>query len=103
MGVVVSPAAGPPLDLEDWFDQPSVPRLTYVRVAGAVSSPSRCFAVMVVARDDAWWWAWAFAVATGLCGTITTLHAAFGVPDDAGSLLWWLFAVTSWSLTASIS
>ena len=41
-------------------------------------------AVMVARRDDAWWWAWAFAIATGLCGTITALHACVGLPEDAG-------------------
>ena len=88
--------------LVDWFGQPPYPDYTYVRVAGATSLTLGLFAVMVARRDDAWWWAWAFAVATGLCGTITTLHAAFGVPEDAGSFLWWLFAVTSWILTVGL-
>jgi len=88
--------------LEDWFGQPPSPDDTYVRVAGALSLTLGLFAVMVARRDDAWWWAWAFAIATGLCGTITTLHAAFGLPEGAGSLLWLLFAAVSWVLTAGL-
>ena len=88
--------------LVDWFGQPPYVDYTYVRVAGAMSLTLGLFAVMVARRDDAWWWAWAFAVTTGLCSTITTLHAAFGVPDSAGSFLWWLFAVSSWILTAGL-
>ena len=88
--------------LEDRFGQPPAPDDTYVRVAGALSLTLGLFAVMVARRDDAWWWAWAFAIATGLCGTITTLHAAFGLPEGAGSLLWLLFAAVSWVLTAGL-
>ena len=76
--------------------------LSYVRVAGALSVTLGLFALMVARRDDAWWWAWAFAIATGLCGTIATLHAAFGLPEGAGSFLWLLFAVVSWILTAGL-
>jgi fluoride ion exporter CrcB/FEX len=71
-------------------------------VAGALSLTLGLFAVMVARRDDAWWWAWAFAIATGLCGTISTLHAAFGLPEDAEAFLWLLFAVVSWILTAGL-
>ncbi|MEP6759554.1 MAG: hypothetical protein ABJB55_10200 [Actinomycetota bacterium] len=88
--------------LVDLFAQPPYPDVTYVRVAGAMSISLALFAVMVARRDDAWWWAWGFAVATALCGTITTLHALLGVPAGAGSFLWWLFAVSSWVLTAGL-
>jgi hypothetical protein len=82
------------------FDQPPYPDYTYVRVAGATSITLAMLAVMVSRRDDAWWWATAFAIATGSCATITGLHALLGVPAGAGSLLWWLFAGTSVALTA---
>ena len=88
--------------LEDWLGQPPYPDYSYVRVAGALSLTLALFALMVARRDDAWWWAWAFAIATGLCGTISTLHAAFGLPEGAGSFLWLLFAVVSWILTAGL-
>ena len=86
--------------LTDWFQQPQYADYTYVRVAGAMSFGLALLAVMVSRRDDAWWWAWAFAVVTGLCGTITALHALFDVPAGAGVFLWWLFAAISWGLTA---
>jgi fluoride ion exporter CrcB/FEX len=83
------------------FDQPPYPDDTYVRVTGAMSLALAMLAVMVSRRDDAWWWSWAFAIATGLCATITTIHAVSGVPGGS-SLLWWLFAGTSAALTASL-
>jgi hypothetical protein len=82
------------------FDQPVYPDYTYVRVAGAASITLAMLAVMVSRREDAWWWSTAFAIATGLCASITLLHALLGVPDGASSLLWWLFAGTSTALTA---
>ncbi len=81
------------------FDQPAYPDYTYVRVAGATSITLAMLAVMVSRRDDAWWWSMAFAIATGLCTTITGLHALLGVPAEASPLLWWLFAGTSLALT----
>jgi len=82
------------------FDQPAYLDYTYVRVTGATSLTLAMLAVMVSRREDAWWWSTAFAIATGLCATITVLHALLGVPDGASSLLWWLFAGTSVALTA---
>ena len=84
--------------LTNVFDQPTYPDYTYVRVAGAASLTLAALAVMVSRRDDAWWWAWAFAIATGLCATITLLHL-LDLPDGAGTALWWLFAGTSVALT----
>ncbi len=83
------------------FDQPAYPDYTYVRIAGATSLTLATLAVMVSRREDAWWWSTAFAIATGLCATITLFHALLGVPDGASSLLWWLFAGTSITLTAA--
>jgi hypothetical protein len=84
------------------FDQPPYPDYTYVRVAGAASISLAMLAVMVSRRDDAWWWAWAFVVATGLCATIAVLHVTLGPPPGAGTLLWWLFTGTSVALTAGL-
>jgi hypothetical protein len=80
------------------FDQPAYPDYTYVQITGALSIGLALFAVMVSRRDDAWWWAWGFAVVTTLCGTITTLHALLAAPPN-GATLWWLFAVVSVALT----
>jgi hypothetical protein len=82
------------------FDQPPYPDFAYVRVAGAASISLAMLAVMVSRRDDAWWWSWAFVIATGLTATITLLHLVLDAPDDAGTALWWLFAATSVVLTA---
>ena len=84
------------------FEQPGYPDYTFVRVAGATSLTLAMLAVMVSRREDAWWWSTAFAIATGLCGTIALLHALLGVPNGASSLLWWLFAGTSIALTAGL-
>jgi len=88
--------------LVDWFQQPPYPDYTYVRVAGAMAVGLAMFAIMVARRDDAWWWAWTFAMVTALCGTITTAHALLDVPKGAGVSMWWLFAVSSWALTAGL-
>lgn len=89
----------PRLVLVDLFSQPAYPDYTYVRVAGALAVGLALFAVLVERRDDAWWWAWGFAVVTGLCATITVLHAALDAPEG-GAGLWWLFAISSIALTA---
>jgi hypothetical protein len=82
------------------FSQPSYPDYTFVRTTGVMSLALAMLAVMVSRRDDAWWWSWAFAIATGLCATVTTLHVLLGEPADASATLWWLFAVTSVLMTA---
>jgi hypothetical protein len=81
------------------FEQPIYPDYTYVRIVGAMSIGLAMFAVMVARRDDAWWWAWGFAVVTALCGSIAAFHALLDAPPN-GATLWWLFAVVSVVLTA---
>jgi hypothetical protein len=81
------------------FEQPVYPDYTYVRVTGAMSIGLAIFAVMVSRRDDAWWWAWGFAVVTAMCATITAFHALLDAPPN-GATLWWLFAAVSLGLTA---
>ena len=85
--------------LMDVFRQPAYPDYAYVQVAGAAAIALAMLAVLVSRRDDAWWWSTAFAIATGLCATITALHAAIGLPDGASAGLWWLFAAVSAALT----
>jgi hypothetical protein len=82
----------------DAFEQPVYPDYTYVRITGAMSIGLALFAVMVARRDDAWWWAWGFAVVTAMCGTIAAFHALLDPPAN-GATLWWLFAATSVALT----
>jgi hypothetical protein len=89
----------PRLVLVDLFDQPAYPDYAYVQFAGAASVTLAMLAVMVSRREEAWWWSTAFAIATGLTATITALHAAIGLPDGAGALLWWLFAGVNAGLT----
>jgi hypothetical protein len=89
----------PRLVLVDLFDQPPYPDYAYVQFAGAASVTLAMLAVMVSRREEAWWWSTAFAIATGLTATITALHAAIGLPDGAGALLWWLFAGVNAGLT----
>jgi len=85
--------------LTDVFDQPRYPDYTYVRVAGAASVTLAALAVLVSRRDDAWWWAWALAIATGLTATISLLHLLLDLPEGAGAAWWWLFAGVSVVLT----
>jgi hypothetical protein len=89
--------------LVDLFHQPAYPDYAYVQVAGAAAISLAMLAVLVSRREDAWWWSTAFAIATGLCATITALHAAVGLPDGAAAGLWWLFAAVSAVLTAWLS
>jgi peptidoglycan/LPS O-acetylase OafA/YrhL len=83
------------------FEQPLYPDYTYVRITGALSIGLAVFAVMVARRDDAWWWAWGFAIVTALCGTIAGFHALLDAPVN-GATLWWLFAVVSVVLTVAL-
>ena len=82
------------------FGQTPYPDAAFLRVGGAMSVGLAMFAAMVERRDDAWWWGWGFAVVTGLCATIATLHAALDSPD--GAALWWLLAVVNALLTVAI-
>jgi hypothetical protein len=82
------------------FGQAPYPDAAFLRVGGAMSVGLAMFAAMVERRDDAWWWGWGFAVVTGLCATIATLHAALDSPD--GAAVWWLLAAINALLTVAI-
>jgi peptidoglycan/LPS O-acetylase OafA/YrhL len=71
---------------------------TFARITGAFAIGLAMLAVMVSRRDDAWWWAWAFAVVTALCGTVAAIHAVVD-PPAGGALRWWLIAGVSAGLT----
>jgi hypothetical protein len=81
------------------FGQPPYPDLAFVRIAGASSIGLALFATMVERRDDAWWWAWGFAIVTALWATICALHATLDAPAG-GEALWWVLAVVNAGLTA---
>jgi hypothetical protein len=83
------------------FGQAPYPDAAFLRVGGAMSVGLAMFAAMVERRDDAWWWGWGFAVVTGLCATIATLHAALDAPAG-GEALWWVLAAVNVVLTVAI-
>ena len=85
--------------LQTWFGQPPYPDYAYVRLVGALSITLAMLAVMVSRRDDAWWWAWALAVATARCATIAVLHVLVDQPDGAGAAVGGLFAGTGAALS----
>ena len=72
------------------------------RIAGALSIGLAMFAVLVARRDDAWWWSWAFAVVTGLCGTVSVFHAALDPGSEGDEVRWWLFFAVNAVLTAGL-
>lgn len=71
---------------------------TFARITGSLAIGLAMLAVMVSRRDDAWWWAWTFAVVTALCGTIAAVHAVVD-PPAGGALRWWLVAAVGAGLT----
>jgi hypothetical protein len=82
--------------LQGLFDQPEYVDNAYVRVSGVLAIGLALLMVLVAQRlEDVWWWAWAFILTTAGVVTVTGLHALFGVPAGAGSLLWWLFAAVN--------
>lgn len=86
-------AVAPHRVLQGLFDQPAYVEATYVRLTGVLSIGLALLMVLVAQRlEDVWWWSWAFILTTAGVVTVTGLHALFGLPDDAGALLWWLFA-----------
>jgi len=83
------------------FGQPPYPDPAFLRVSGAMSVGLALFATMVERRDDAWWWAWGFAVVTGLCATVEALHAALDAPAG-GEAMWWVLAAVNVVLTVAL-
>jgi hypothetical protein len=82
--------------LVDLFGQPLYPDYAYVRILGLVLVALALLMVLVGHRvEEVWWWSWAFVALDVGRAAVATLHAAFGLPEGAGALLWWLVAGVS--------
>ena len=89
--------------LHGWFNQPPYPDYAYVRATGILCVGMALLMVLVAQRlDDVWWWSWAFAITAAALATLAAINAVWGRPQDAGSLLWWLFAGANLLLTAAL-
>ena len=93
----------PKLWLVDLFDQPLSPDYAFVRILGLALLALALLMVLVGHRiEEFWWWSWAFVLLdVGRAGVAAT-HAAFGLPEGAGALLWWLVAGVSLLFAAGL-
>ena len=99
----VAIAVAPGFVLVTLFDLPEPPDFGYVRVAGVASFTLALLMVMISRRlDQLWWFAWAFAIAAAGTALVAAGTAAFGLPEGASSLLWWLFAGASTAFTVGL-
>lgn len=96
-------AVAPSFVLVTMFDLPTLPDTGFVRIAGIFSFSLSLLMVLVARRlEQLWWFAWAFVLAAVGSAVVAALNAAFGLPDGASPLLWWLFAAASAALTVGL-
>ena len=99
----VAIAVAPGFVLVTIFDLAPLPDTGYVRIAGIFSFSLALLMVLVARRlEQLWWFAWAFVIAAAGSAVVAALNAAFGLPDEASPLLWWLFAATSTLFTVGL-
>ena len=100
-GVAIT--AAPRFVLVTVFDLPELPDQGYVRIAGVFGFSLSLLMVLVARRlETLWWFAWAFVLATAGSAMVAALNAAFGLPDEASPLLWWVFAAVSTAFTVGL-
>jgi len=96
-------AMAPGFTLVTLFDLPEPPDFGYVRVAGVLSFSLALLMVMISRRlTELWWFSWAFVIAAAGTAIAAAATALVGLPEDASSLLWWLFAAASTSFTIGL-
>ena len=96
-------ALAPRFVLVTVFDLPELPDQGYVRIAGVFGFSLSLLMVLVARRlETLWWFAWAFVLATAGSAMVAALNAAFGLPDEASPLLWWVFAAVSTAFTVGL-
>ncbi len=87
----------------DLLDQAAPPDAAWMRIAG-VQSLGLAMVMVLVGQsvEDRWWWAWAFAVVFAGTATIAVVNAAFGVPEGASPVSWWLLGLVSVGMAAAL-
>lgn len=99
-GAVLTPY---PQILQRLLGQPDYVEGVWARLFGAQAVGLALLMVLVGHRaESVWWWSWAFALTIGAVAALFTLNAAFGLPDDASSVIWWVLAGVSWALGGSL-
>ncbi len=92
-----------PVILQRLLGQPGYTEHAWVRLFGIQAVGLALLMVLVGHRaEELWWWSWAFVLITGAVALLFTLNAAFGLPDGAGSALWWALAIGAWALGGSL-
>ncbi|MEX0753834.1 MAG: hypothetical protein WD206_00910 [Actinomycetota bacterium] len=87
----------------DVLDQAPHPDGAWMRIGGVQAIGIALLMVLVGQNvEDRWWWAWAFCVVFAGTATISVFNAAFGVPDGASSLSWWLLGLIAVALAGML-
>jgi hypothetical protein len=95
----VAVAAVPRSLITGLFGQPAYPDYAVARLFGISLFTLSLLMVLVAQRvDELWWWSWAFVILEFGGAAVSTVHAAFGVPEGAAAWPWWLLAGGSWVL-----
>ncbi|HEX6262500.1 MAG TPA: hypothetical protein VF097_06590 [Actinomycetota bacterium] len=85
--------------LQSWLGQPPYVDRAWVRLVGVQAVGLALFMVLVGHRlEELWWWSWGFVLTTGAVAAVLTLNAAFGLPQGADAVLWWVLAIGHWAL-----
>src|SRR6266511_303079 len=81
-------ALAPRFVLFTLFDQPPVGEFAWLRLYGIQAVGMAMLMVLVAHRiEQLWWWSWSFA--------LVVLNAAFGLPRNQPSALWWIFGIVA--------
>jgi hypothetical protein len=81
------------------FGQPEYPDYAVARLFGVCLFTLALLMVLVAQQiEELWWWSWAFVILEFGGAAVSTVHAAFGVPQGAAAWPWWFLAGGSWAL-----
>ncbi len=74
--------------------QVAEPGVVFVRLLGVCLFALAMFMVLVAQKIEAvWWWSWGFVLADAAVAAIVLFHLAFGIPNGAPTLVWWIALV----------
>lgn len=84
--------------------QPKYPEYAWLRLFGIESFALALLMVLVAHElEELWWWSWAFAIMAATTAVVTTVNAAFGLPEGADSWPWWVFSLVAWTFAFSLA